>query len=75
MSEPSNLLLEHSNTDVTKSGGDTAGSEKREKKKGNKLDYEDLEDFLPAVDPDQAEYFSRLKYSDYNAWFREESYM
>ena len=75
MSEPSNLLFEHSNADVTKGGGDTAGSEKKGKEKRKKLDYDDLDDFLPEIDPDQAEYFSRLKYSDHYAWSREESYM
>ena len=50
--------------DATESGGST-GSEKKKKRR---MDYDDLDDFVPAIDPDQTEYFSRLKYSDHYTW-------
>ena len=54
--------------------GGTGTEKKGEEEKKEKV-YEYLDNFVPTIDPDQAEYFSRLKYSDHKAWWREESYM
>ena len=38
----------------------------------NKLDDDE---FVPAPDPHEVEYFDRMKHIDHQAWFKEEYYM